>query len=179
MHVHPFALDLRTIHNLTHHCAPRFTTFFRPHFPIIGPISLNNIYHSSPFLFWTIIILVSSRVQEEPGSLYSRIRDPYDRLLKTEALAAPLPLSKIQALLYLCMWPLPCEVQTQDPSWLYCGIALNSALYMGLHRARPMPSMRCMSVASGSAQARANTWLGCFYVSASYVFFILDHHFPV
>ena len=128
------------------------------------------MHTSSPFLFWTIVVLVSARTHEgDVDDLYSRIRGPYDQLLKTEVLSVPLPLSKIQALLHICMWPLPCEVQTQDPSWVYCGIALNSALYLSLHRSRSMPSLHCVGVASGSPQIRANTWLGCFYVSTSYV----------
>lgn len=131
---------------------------------------MNTIHHTSPFLFWTIIAVVSARLYEgADNSLFDRIRVRYDELLKTEILNAPLPLQKIQALLHLCMWPLPVETQTQDPSWLYCGIALNSALYMGLHRQGPMPSLRSVGVASGSTQARANTWLGCFYVSTAYV----------
>ena len=143
----------------------------------MSSISLSSIYTSSPFLFWTIVVVVSARTHEgDTDDIYSRVRAPYDELLKAEVLAAPLPLSKIQALLHLCMWPLPCEVQTQDPSWIYCGIALNSALYLCLHRSRPMPSLRCVGVASGSPQARANTWLGCFYVSTSYV--AVRHDFP-
>ncbi len=114
--------------------------------------------------------MVSWRIDEDSeDGLFNLIRGPYEQLLKNEILNAPLPLQKIQALLHLCVWPLPVETQAQDPSWLYCGIALNSSLYMGLHRHRPMPSLRSVGVASGSTQARANTWLGCFYVSTAYV----------
>lgn len=112
--------------------------------------------------------MVSARVNEgSDDRLFNRIHGPYDELVKAEILQAPLPLVKIQALLHLCVWPLPVDSQTKDPSWLYCGIALNSALYMGLHRLHPTPSLRSVGVASGSAQARANTWLGCFYVHTS------------
>lgn len=146
----------------------RFTAHFRPHFPILGYISVNNLYHNSPFLFWTIIVVVTSKISEPPEvDLFTPIKDAYMDMLRSEILMAPLPLHKIQALLHLCVWPLPVHAQVDDPSWIYCGIAVNSALYMGLHRQRPTPSLRSVGVSAGSSQARANAWLGCFFASVS------------
>ncbi|KAI2619815.1 fungal-specific transcription factor domain-containing protein [Hypomontagnella submonticulosa] len=149
-----------------------FITYFHPHLPILGPISVKTIYHSHPFLFWTIVIIVALRlpvVSDE--TLFTRLHEPYMQVLREEALRAPMPLSKIQALLFLCMWPLPVPSQRDDPSWLYCGIAINAALYMNLHRSSPRsgitPSLYSVGVVSGSARERTNTWLGCFYVSTS------------
>ncbi|KAI8960263.1 hypothetical protein F5Y11DRAFT_358644 [Daldinia sp. FL1419] len=149
-----------------------FTTYFHPHLPILGPISLKTIYHSHPFLFWTIIIVVVLRlplVSDE--TLFDRLHEPYIRMLREEALRAPMPLSKIQALLIVCMWPLPVPHQRDDPSWLYCGIAVNAALYMSLHKSSPRsgitPSLHSVGPVGGSARERTNTWLGCFYVSTS------------
>ncbi|KAI2470708.1 fungal-specific transcription factor domain-containing protein [Annulohypoxylon bovei var. microspora] len=149
-----------------------FTTVFHPHIPILGPISLKNIYHSHPFLFWTIIIIVALRSPlPTDEDLFTRLHEPYLRMLRTDILQAPTPLSKIQALLFLCVWPLPVMHQRDDPSWLYCGIAVNAALYMSLHRSSPKsgntPSLYSVGVISGSTRERTNTWLGCFYVSTS------------
>ncbi|KAI0105406.1 fungal-specific transcription factor domain-containing protein [Hypoxylon sp. NC0597] len=149
-----------------------FTKYFHPHLPILGPISLKAIHHSHPFLFWTIIVIVSFRSPlPSDDNLFARLHEPYMRMLRTEILRAPMPLSKIQALLFLCMWPLPVSHQHDDPSWLYCGIAVNAALYMSLHRSSPKagatPSLYSVGVMSGSAHERTNTWLGCFYVSTS------------
>ncbi|KAI1077787.1 fungal-specific transcription factor domain-containing protein [Whalleya microplaca] len=149
-----------------------FTSFYYAQLPILGPVSVGAIYHSHPFLFWTIIAIVASHSSvPSDESLYDRLQVPYGQFLRIEALRAPLPLSKIQALLFLSMWPLPVEHQREDPSWLYCGIAVNSALYMGLHRSNPhsdtTPSLYSVGVMSGSAYERTNTWLGCFYVSTS------------
>ncbi|KAI1102444.1 hypothetical protein F4804DRAFT_334287 [Jackrogersella minutella] len=149
-----------------------FTTFFLPHLPILGPISLKTIHHSHPFLFWTIIAIVALRLPlPSDETLFTRLHEPYMRMLTAEVLRAPLPLSKIQALLFLCMWPLPVAHQQDDPSWLYCGIAVNAALYMSLHRSSPRsgttPSLYSVGVMSGSAHERINTWIGCFYVSTS------------
>ncbi|XXH02208.1 hypothetical protein Hte_008576 [Hypoxylon texense] len=149
-----------------------FTSIFHPHLPILGPVSLKTVYRSHPFLFWTIIVIVSLRSPvPSDETLFTRLHEPYTHLLRAEALSAPIPMSKIQALLFLSMWPLPVMHQRDDPSWLYCGIAINAASYMGLHRASAKagttPSLYTVGVASGSAHERLNTWLGCFFVSTS------------
>ncbi|KAI1407540.1 fungal-specific transcription factor domain-containing protein [Hypoxylon sp. FL1857] len=149
-----------------------FTKFFHKYLPILGPISLKAIHHSHPFLFWTIIVIVASHSPlPSDENLFARLHEPYMRMLRAEILRAPMPLSKIQALLFLCTWPLPVSHQHDDPSWLYCGIAVNAALYMSLHRSSPKagttPSLYSIGVMSGSAHERTNTWLGCFYVSTS------------
>ncbi|KAI1391814.1 uncharacterized protein F4822DRAFT_105932 [Hypoxylon trugodes] len=149
-----------------------FTTFLHPHLPIIGPVSLKTLYHSHTFLFWTIIAVVTCRLPlSSDETVFTRLREPYTQMLQAEALQAPISLSKIQALLFLCTWPLPVPHQPEDPSWLYCGVAVNAALYMGLHRSNPRagstPSVRSVGVISGSPYERINTWLGCFHVSTS------------
>ncbi|KAI1372463.1 fungal-specific transcription factor domain-containing protein [Hypoxylon crocopeplum] len=149
-----------------------FSSHFHPHLPILGPVSLKTIHHSHPFLFWTIMVIVAQRSPvPSDENLFSRLHEPYIQMLRVEALRAPMPLSKIQALLFLCMWPLPVSHQRDDPSWLYCGIAVNAAFYMSLHRSSPKagttPSLYSIGVISGSAHERTNTWLGCFYVSTS------------
>lgn len=143
---------------------------FRPHLPIIGPISMDYMYKDFPFLFWTIIIIVSSRLPDTPyAEVFKCLEEPYLAVLKNEIMEAPLPLYKIQALLYLCTWPLPVDKQTEDPSWLYCGIAIHAARFMGLDRNQPVPSLHSLGVVSGDAQARLKTWLGCFCVGTACV----------
>ncbi|KPM35789.1 hypothetical protein AK830_g10776 [Neonectria ditissima] len=145
-----------------------YAEFFRPQLPLLESISLHQVYQSQPFLFWTIMVIVSSHLPESPYvEIFARLHEPYLRLLKEEALSAPLPLHKIQALLYICAWPLPTDAQAKDPSWLYCGVAIQAARYMGLDREQPLPSPRTMGVLPGTARARINTWLGCFYVGTS------------
>lgn len=158
-------------HN-THPPRSRFAELFRPQLPIGGAISVHRTYQSQSFLFWTIIVVVVSHIPGPPfEDMFARIEEPYMDLLRGEILSAPLPLHKIQALLYLCMWPIPVKMQQKDPSWLYCGIAINAARFMGLDRQQAIPSLRSQGVVAGDVQARTNTWLGCFYVGTSYVTF--------
>ncbi|KAM5356918.1 hypothetical protein ACJ41O_003564 [Fusarium nematophilum] len=146
----------------------RFADVFRPQLPIVGSLSITQVYQSQPLLFWTIIIIISCHVPGQQSSeLLQLLQTPYTKMLQGEILDAPLPLYKIQALVMLCHWPLPCETQSRDPSWLYCGIAIQAARFMSLDRQQTIPSLRSLGVASGSIRARVNTWLSCFYVSTS------------
>lgn len=142
-----------------------FTTSFRPHLPMLGAISVSKTYELRPLLFWTIVVVVLGRI---PGPLYAdlfqRLKEPFTWRLKDEALQPPLPLSAIQALLVVSLWPLPCSKQFKDPSWLYCGVAIQSARYMGLDRLQPMPPLRSLGLTLKNAHAGRSAWLGCFYV---------------
>ncbi|KAI1151080.1 hypothetical protein F4825DRAFT_462876 [Nemania diffusa] len=146
-----------------------FARLFHPKLPILVSINVNAIYHSSQFLFWTIIIIVASHTTiPSAEDLFNQIAGPFQDLIRIEALQAPLPLPKIRALLLLCLWPMPVVSQRQDPSWLYSGIAVNSALYLGLHRSGPSPLYRGISSSLETPLERLErivTWLGCFYVS--------------
>lgn len=147
-----------------------FADVFRSQLPLLETISLHDMYLSQSFLFWTILVIVTSHSPTlAHQDVHRRLHEPYTKLLKEEALTAPLPLHKIQALLFLCTWPLPIEAQLKDPSWLYCGIAVQAARYMGLDREQPLPTTRSMGVTPGTRRARISTWLGCFYVATSYV----------
>jgi hypothetical protein len=89
------------------------------------------------------------------------------RMFRLQILSPPLPLQTIQAIAYHTMYTFPLKSQINDPSWLYSGLAINAAMYMGLHRNKPAPSLRSIGVHSGSPRARAHTWLGCFLASTS------------
>lgn len=146
----------------------RFADMFRPQLPITGALSISRVYHYQPLLFWTIIIIVAWHVRGESHTeILQQFRQPYETFLQRQMLDAPLPLYKIQALILLSEWPLGVDTQTRDPSWLYCGVAIQAARFMSLDRQQTIPSLRSLGVASGSIHARINTWLGLFYVSTS------------
>jgi hypothetical protein len=75
----------------------------------------------------------------------------------------------IQALIIFCHWPNSGQRQSQDPSWQYCGVALNAALQMGLDHVRPEkiePGFHGRSnIQQISVYARHMTWLACFHIS--------------
>jgi hypothetical protein len=131
-------------------------------------VSISEVYNSSPILFWTIITITTQRpILPSHASINVGLKEPFQRLLRTQILSAPLPLKTIQAIIYLTMFPSPLRWQNNEPSWLYSGIAINAALYMGLHRTRPASSLRSIGVYAGAPRARAYTWLGCFLTSTA------------
>ncbi|KAI1422736.1 hypothetical protein F5Y12DRAFT_786547 [Xylaria sp. FL1777] len=143
-----------------------FASLFHPMLPIVVPININTIYHSSQLLFWTIIIIVASHTSVPSSEgLFHQIAEPFQDLVRAEALQAPLPLQNILALLLLCTWPMPVVNQPKDPSWIYSGIATNSALFLGLHRTGSQSRPSGKNGLSGEPLERIRTWLGCFYVS--------------
>lgn len=101
----------------------RFARLFHPKLPILVSINVNAIYHSSQFLFWTIIIIVASHTTiPSAEDLFNQIAGPFQDLIRIEALQAPLPLPKIRALLLLCLWPMPVvsQVSIHNPELHAC-----------------------------------------------------------
>ncbi|KAH6953492.1 hypothetical protein DER45DRAFT_575950 [Fusarium avenaceum] len=145
-----------------------FAEYMRPRLPVVGALCAQEAYENQPFLFWTIVAIVLCRLPEQHNiALFQLLQSPYERLIQETLIDAPLPLFKVQALLLLCNWPLPTEKQWKDPSWLYCGVAIQAARYLSLDRQQTIPSLRVIGVTSGSIRSRINTWLVCFKVSTS------------
>ncbi|KAF2637852.1 hypothetical protein P280DRAFT_492219 [Massarina eburnea CBS 473.64] len=146
-----------------------FALLFYPHLPVLNPtISISAMHDTSPFLFWTIIAIVTSHAMlPQHAFLFEQLQEPFLATLRITILKAPVPLQAIQALTHLIVWPFTTERQNRDTSWLYCGVAINAAMYMGLHHSKPTQSYRSIGVPAGSLRARAHTWLGCFLASTS------------
>ncbi|KAK9431905.1 hypothetical protein V1505DRAFT_413928 [Lipomyces doorenjongii] len=72
----------------------------------------------------------------------------------------------IQAILYLCLWPLRISKQHGDPSLTYCGVAVNASLKLGLHK----PVQEKENQNRGQAfvvdsEERMMMRMGCLYLS--------------
>ncbi|KAK2756754.1 hypothetical protein FQN54_005200 [Arachnomyces sp. PD_36] len=144
-----------------------FSSNFYHHLPILDPdLTISSMQRSSPLLFWTIVIIT---VRHHSG--YSHclpdLTEPYMNLLRGIITNSPMTLPTMQALLFSCTWPLPVKSQPMDPSWNYCGLCINAALYMGLHRPNTEQSLRVVGVSSGNRKTRIMTWLACFLVGTS------------
>lgn len=103
--------------------------------------------------------------------LHDMIAQSYKHLVSTSVLAPIRDFKTLQALIILCYWPNSGPRQSDDPSWQYCGIALNTAMQMGLDQ--PGPG-RAMPGFGGRSNAhlvnvyyRQMTWLACFYISTT------------
>ena len=102
--------------------------------PIINTETpINDLYKSSPILFWTIIV-VSSNQRPQQSELHTNLEEPYRTLLSTLLMKPVTSLKTLQAILLLSFWPFSVRHQYEEPSLNLCGLAINAALQMGLHR---------------------------------------------
>ncbi|ORX90664.1 hypothetical protein BCR34DRAFT_501846 [Clohesyomyces aquaticus] len=109
--------------------------------------------------------------------MWERVREPYVSKFKSDIFRAPIPLRTIQALLFQLVWPLPIQRQIEDPTWLYCGVAMNAALYMGIHSAKPARSLRGLGVQPGTPDLNAiEKFIRECPVSREFLYKIMVHH---
>lgn len=118
---------------------------------------------ASPLLFWTIIVIASSK-HPLHGNHFCSLQVPFHRLLSEHLTRSIRSIWTIQALLLLCLWPFPVANQLDDPSWEFCGIAVAAALKMGLDEC-PVPWGESIRPTPVELTWRLKTWLGCFLVS--------------
>ncbi|KAK9482841.1 hypothetical protein V1527DRAFT_475109 [Lipomyces starkeyi] len=155
-------LEVDTIWDLFEHFRRNHFVYF----PILDEdFSAADLVQSCPLLFWTIII-ISSRYHTRHCSIYRRLFDPYIEILSNTLVHSIRSVRVIQAILYVCLWPLPISKQHGDPSLTYCGVAVNASLILGLHRPVVENENRNRShVFVGDSEERMRTWRGCIYLS--------------
>ncbi|KAI9739307.1 MAG: hypothetical protein M1834_007520 [Cirrosporium novae-zelandiae] len=127
--------------------------------PQIQPASLGGIELSSV----SITKLFDHRYHPSESHIFSELITPYQELLSKFLIKSPLSLFSIQAILFICTWPLPVRYQACDPSWSYCGLAINAALQQGLDSDHN--STEASNLSPRDLNIRTRTWLGCFFVS--------------
>jgi hypothetical protein len=78
-------------------------------------------------------------------------------------------LEDLQALLMTCQWPLEVETQTEDPSWMLIGFAINAAQHMGLDKAEDDNILGQHNVGHPlqiyNSIYRRRTWMQAFQIS--------------
>lgn len=131
---------------------PSYRKYYHHHVPILRTDTPASDLHS--FLFWTIII-ISSRLHPKYTQLHAQLLPSYRALLSETIIENVRDVEAIQAIILLCQWPLPVDRQWKDPSWTFCGLAVNAALQEGLH----LPDL---SLPSESTYHLHNTWIACF-----------------
>ncbi|KIW65452.1 hypothetical protein PV04_07711 [Phialophora macrospora] len=141
------------------------------HLPIFDrATSISALHDSNPLLFWTILRVACYR-HPKFSHIFESTSQPYRLLLMNNLVAVIHDFRTIQALVVLCHWPNSGPRQSQDPSWQYCGVAVNAAMQMGLDQAHPekiAPGFHGrFNVHQMSVYSRHMTWLACFHISTS------------
>lgn len=163
----PISRD-RMIYSKTQVCCS-YALHYSEHLPILERVeSISEFHDSNPFLFWTII-RVATYNNPTYCHLFPRLTEPYQHLLTTRALSPIRDFKTLQALIITCYWPTSGLRQSNDSSWQYCGIALNTAMQMGLDQPGPGRRLAAFGGLSNahlvSVYTRQMTWLACFCIS--------------
>ena len=161
-------ITIFVISALRHDCYS-YSKYYYEHLPMLDRItSISALHQLNPLLFWTII-RVSSYRHPKYTDTCTLSASAYQSLLCATICNPIRDFRTVQALVILCYWPNSGERQSQDPSWQYCGVALNSAMQMGIDQ----PCHEGVNAGFGghsnihqmSSYSRQMTWLAHFCIS--------------
>ena len=149
-------------------CFRIFSDHFHPHLPVLNlTMSIGAMQKCSSLLFKTVIVIVCQRfpAMQRTEHDFQLLSDVYEQLLNQSILSGPLSLHTIQAVLLICSWPLPPSHQLAEPSWLYCGVAMNAASYLNLGRSANKPLYQGGQLSLIDVENMSRTWLALFLIS--------------
>lgn len=141
----------------------RFMKEYNPHFPTMSSPSASDLYAQSQLLFW-VVCLTACLSDPEP-TLYNQLSSLIKQLaIETCWIRTPRSTHISQALLILCMWPLPNQKVLDDCSYRFVGLAKSLGYQLGLHRGKFISEFSRTQVALPDAEKwRTRSWLGIFF----------------
>ncbi|KAJ9294663.1 transcriptional regulator family: Fungal Specific TF [Paecilomyces variotii] len=111
-----------------------FFTFYHPFLPFLDrDQSPDDYYSTSPLLFWTIISVGARRYQTD-SHLLNSLAAPVTRLVWSTLADIPQSYHVVKPLCLLCTWPFPTSSTSTDPTFMLCGMMMQVAMQLGLHR---------------------------------------------
>ncbi|KAL2812860.1 hypothetical protein BJX63DRAFT_421565 [Aspergillus granulosus] len=111
-----------------------FFTYYHPFLPFLDrEQSPEDYYTASPLLFWTIISVGARRYQADQ-TLLNALAGPVTRLIWSTIADVPQSYHHVKALCLLCSWPFPTSSTSTDPTFMLCGLMIQVAMQLGLHR---------------------------------------------
>ncbi|KAI9740821.1 MAG: hypothetical protein M1818_004426 [Claussenomyces sp. TS43310] len=141
----------------------QFFTFFHPFLPLLDPhMTADHYFSLSPLLGWTIVLIASRRSPHEP-TLMGTLSTAYNKLLWASISEMPQAYHVVKALCLICMWPLPINSSSIDPTFMISGIMMQIALQTGLHRPSHAQDFGkyVKEVNESEIRDRALTWAAC------------------
>ncbi|CCE63183.1 hypothetical protein TPHA_0E00880 [Tetrapisispora phaffii CBS 4417] len=140
-----------------------FTERYLPFFPIMISDSATKLCNQSQLLFWTVMLTAS--LSEPTPTLYMKLAGLIKQLaIETCWLRTPRSTHISQALLILCIWPLPNQKILDDCSYRFVGLAKSLSLQLGLHRGEFYTEFtRTQTLMANAEKWRTRTWLGIYF----------------
>lgn len=149
----------------------RFFTYYHPFLPFLDPkLSPEDYYNASNLLFWTIISVGARRYQGD-SALLNSLAGPVSRLVWSTLADIPQSYHVVKALALLCSWPFPTSSTSTDPTFMLCGMMVQVAMQLGLHRPSHTQDFSKFRVELIEEELRdkVRTWAICNIVAQRYV----------
>lgn len=145
------------------HLHATFVKEYLPCFPIMFTNNVTELYSQSQLLFWTVM-LTACLSNPEP-TLYSKLSILIKQLaIETCWMRTPRSTHITQALLILCIWPLPNQKVLDDCSYRFVGLAKSLSYQLGLHRGEFITEFTRSQTSMPNAEKwRTRTWLGLYF----------------
>ncbi|CAI4916906.1 CPS_HP_G0055420.mRNA.1.CDS.1 [Saccharomyces cerevisiae] len=146
--------------NRLHHI---FVTRYLPYFPIMYSNNATELYSQSQLLFWTVML--TACLSDPEPTMYCKLSSLIKQLaIETCWIRTPRSTHISQALLILCIWPLPNQKVLDDCSYRFVGLAKSLSYQLGLHRGEFISEFTRTQTSMPNAEKwRTRTWLGIFF----------------
>ncbi|KAK3494951.1 uncharacterized protein B0T23DRAFT_121741 [Neurospora hispaniola] len=144
----------------------KYFEHFHPYFPVVRQRDPDICYERGHVLFWAIIMTACRRFAKD-DSVYQFLMDSLLPEIWNAISRPPLKLPIINALLLVATWPNPDIRFLTDPSMIFTGIAMNSALLIGLHTGRGAHTefTGLLDKVDTTDEEATYTWAGCAIIS--------------
>lgn len=140
-----------------------FVNKYLRYFPILYSNSATELYSQSQLLFWTVML--TACLSDPEPSMYIKLSSLIKQLaIETCWIHTPRSTHISQALLILCIWPLPNQKILDDCSYRFVALAKSLSYQLGLHRGEFISEFTRTQTSMPDAEKwRTRTWLGIFF----------------
>ena len=136
---------------------------YHPFLPLLQPDFPYTAYYSlHPLLHWAIMTVAARHYTGVPN-LMQELKEPFHDFIWYTIANVPQTYHVVKALCLACVWPLPTNSTSTDPSMMVCGAMIQLAMQFGLHRpSHAQDFSRCkIELREEEIRDRMNTWVAC------------------
>lgn len=117
------------------------------------------------------MISVGARRYQGDSGLLNALSGPVTRLVWSTLADIPQSYHVVKALALLCSWPFPTSSTSTDPTFMLCGMMIQVAMQLGLHRpshSQDFSKFR-VELIEEELKDKVRTWAVCNIVAQRYV----------